>query len=402
MAKLIPALTLEAQIKRELRNHLKLIGYEKKNGALLLRKELEKASIREMHGHQRKSLLEKNSLFIKKSWNAYKKFFAEGWEIHPESINLEFEEVVTGTWQAELFKLASFTWSVPVSSGFGRRIRYLVWDRYAKKLMGIVAIGDPVFNLGARDRFVGWNANQRKAKLVCVMDCYVLGAVPPYNNLLCGKLIACCLRSWEIVDNFSAKYIEKAGVISGEHKRAQLVMLTTTSALGKSSLYNRLKIADKSYFSSVGFTLGWGHFHISSALFSKIREYLAYMGDKYASNNRFGQGPNWKLRAVRRALLLMGLEPTLLQHQVRREVFLCSLANNATDVLLGKAEEALYEDLQSVDQISQAAIARWVAPRAERCQNYRLWRRSDTWHLLEQRELIVSCKQLKEDKSSEC
>ena len=78
--------------------------------------------------------------------------------------------------------LASLTWSVPVSNGFGRRLRYLVWDESNGKLMGLIAIGDPVFNLAARDKLIGWTSKDRNSRLVNIMDAYVLGAIPPYNQ----------------------------------------------------------------------------------------------------------------------------------------------------------------------------------------------------------------------------
>jgi hypothetical protein len=46
-------------------------------------------------------------------------------------------------WESDLFRLASLTWAVPVSNGFGRTLRYLVWDEHNDKLIGLIAIGDP-------------------------------------------------------------------------------------------------------------------------------------------------------------------------------------------------------------------------------------------------------------------
>jgi hypothetical protein len=89
----------------------------------------------------------------------------------------------------------SLTWAVPVSHGFGRRLRYLVWDRHNGKLIGLMAIGDPVFNLSVRDKLIGWNSHARGERLVNIMDAYVLGAVPPYNMLLGGKLVAALIRT---------------------------------------------------------------------------------------------------------------------------------------------------------------------------------------------------------------
>jgi hypothetical protein len=57
-----------------------------------------------------------------------------------------------------------------VSAGFGRRLRYLVWDKGHNKLLGIIGLGDPVFNLKARDDVINWNVKDRGRHLVNVLD----------------------------------------------------------------------------------------------------------------------------------------------------------------------------------------------------------------------------------------
>ncbi len=147
------------------------------------------------------------------------------------------------------FRLASLTWSVPVSAGFARRLRYLVWDDNNQKLLGIIALGDPVFNLRVRDDPIGWTVKDRAKRLVNVLDAYVLGAVPPYNMLLGGKLVACLVRSKKVRDDFLEKYGKTRGIISKKKKKcAGLVMITTSSSLGRSSVYNRLKLSGRRYF----------------------------------------------------------------------------------------------------------------------------------------------------------
>ena len=62
-----------------------------------------------------------------------------------------------------------------------------MWDNHNGKLIGIIAIGDPVFNLSVRDNLIDWDAQARGKRLVNIMDAYVLGALPPYNALLGGN-----------------------------------------------------------------------------------------------------------------------------------------------------------------------------------------------------------------------
>ena len=67
----------------------------------------------------------------------------------------------------------------------------------------------------------------------------MLGALPPYSQLLGGKLVASLIKTREVVDAFTKRYNDSTGLISGQKKKARLVAVTTTSALGRSSVYNR-------------------------------------------------------------------------------------------------------------------------------------------------------------------
>jgi len=266
---------------------------------------------------------------------------------------------------------------VPVSEGFGRRIRFLVWDDSCNKLIGLIGLGDPVFNLRVRDELVGWNSATRKERLVNVMDAFVLGAIPPYNFLLGGKLVACLVRTREVLDEFSRRYTKTRGIISGRRKRASLALVTTSSALGRSSVYNRLVLGEKQFFRSIGYTGGWGHFHVPDALFDMMREYLQGQGHEYASNNRFGDGPNWKFRAIRHVLGLLNMNRDLLRHGVGREVFVAELASNAKQFLLGEDETPQYDSLPTVAEVAALAKSRWLEPRAIRRPEYLSWQAPD-------------------------
>jgi hypothetical protein len=116
----IVAFTPEAILKRKVRAHLRKIGFSKSDDGSLLPPSSSKETVRELHSDQRKAILRANRAFIKDAYPKLKHHFAEGKEIDPEKIAPELERVVAGTWQSNLFRLASLSWSVPVSSGFGR------------------------------------------------------------------------------------------------------------------------------------------------------------------------------------------------------------------------------------------------------------------------------------------
>ncbi|KAF0246873.1 MAG: hypothetical protein FD180_232 [Planctomycetota bacterium] len=374
---------LEASLRARLHRHLRNLGYSKLKDGTLQKPEISKESFRALHAQQRKARFDEEKVFVRNRLPELVGHFASGSEIRPEAIAPELELVASDSWQSDLFRLATLTWSVPVSQGYGRRMRFLVWDRSNSKLIGIIALGDPVFNLRVRDALIGWDVEARKERLVNIMDAYVLGAIPPYNALLGGKLVASLVRSLEVRNVFRTRYGLCRGIISKQEKNASLVMVTTSSALGRSAVYNRLVLDKVNYMESIGFTSGWGHFHIPDKLFSDMRSYLKRRRHAYSNNHQFGNGPNWRFRAVREVLSSIGVNPSLLLHGISREVFVSRLAKNAEAVLLGEAKRPNWSGLLSVDDVSEKAISRWIVPRAQRRPEFAQWNREMTRSLLE-------------------
>jgi hypothetical protein len=290
-------------------------------------------------------------------------------------MQLKLVRVRSDTKESDLFRFATLTWSVPVSAGFGRRLRYLVWDQGHDRLVGVIALGDPVFNLSVRDNLIGWTAHDRADRLVSMLDAYVLGAVPPYNMLLGGKAVACLIRSREVFEDFKRTYGNTVGIISGRRKRAELLAVTTTSSMGRSSVYNRLRLDGQPYMTSIGYTAGWGHFHIPDHLFDDIRRYLRAKKDPYAGNHQFGDGPNWRLRTIRKAFVDLNINESVLRHGIQREVFLCSFGPNALQILKTGKGKLDASGLMTVPEISNLARDRWLIPRAARRPEYRNWKR---------------------------
>lgn len=366
--------TREANLKRRLRRHLTSLGFEKTEEGELAPPGSGKDAVRSVHAAQREDRLAVNRQFLSERFPELARYFASGTDIDPKKISPTLERIKTGTWQGDLFRLAALTWSVPVSNGFGRRLRYLVWDKHNDKLMGIIAIGDPVFNLHVRDSLIDWTVNDRSERLVNIMDAYVLGALPPYNMLLGGKLMACLLRTRDIYDDFSRAYGGTTGIISKQEKKARLLAITTSSSMGRSSVYNRLKLGGVEYFKSIGYTGGWGHFHIPDDLFSDLRDYLRHIDHSYADENRFGQGPNWRLRTTRAALAALGFKEDMLRHGIQREVFLCLLANNAVKLLRSGEGRANLRSLLTAEEVASLALERWIVPRSERRPEFMDWK----------------------------
>lgn len=374
-------------LRRDILQHLEALGLPagdfQFNGA-------NKPTVRASHALQREQVFLRESAMLGDRAKLLFDRFAEGAEVDPARVQPTLVPVVAGSGEGDLFRLATLLWSVPVSRGYGRRMRFLVMDQQNDKLIGILALGDPVFNLRARDAWIGWSVEQRKRRLVDLMDAFILGAVPPYSQLLGGKLIASLIGSAEVGDAFREKYGGTTGIISGAAKDAQLVLVTVTSALGRSSLYNRLVLRDQPgdptskvlvHLDKIGATAGYGHFQLSDELFGRLRLLLRQRNHPYVSNHGYGQGPNWRMRVIRVGLEVLALDPDVLRHGIAREVYAMPLAENTRAYLAGRDPQPKL-DRPTIDTIAEAARQRWIIPRALRMPEYRTFKRSELPTLL--------------------
>ena len=338
--------------------------------------------IRRLHGAQRRERAIREKKVLEKYGEQIISYFAEGREVEPHKINPKLIPIAgSDTLEGRLFRVATLLWSVPVSRGYGRRMRYLVIDQQNSKLVGIIGLGDPVFNLKCRDEWISWNVEQRRERLSFVFDAYVLGAVPPYSLMLGAKLIGSLVAAEEIRVEFRERYAHKEGIISKRVKEPHLVLITTTSALGRSSVYNRLRLPGIVNFIKIGTTDGWGHFTVTDELFQQVRSVLKANGDPYFNNYGFGQGPSWRLRALRKACHILGIDANLLRHGIKREVYAIPLATNWREILLGRETIPEYHS-RNVSEIAMALLRRWVIPRSERTSDWSCWTRQNTWDAL--------------------
>lgn len=159
-----------------------------------------------------------------------------GDEIDPAAIRPVLRLVgKKGSPDARLWRWAALHWSVPTSLGYGRRLHYLVVDEgHGGALMGVLGLQDPVFALRSRDAWIGWSAERRALSLTDVMDAFVLGAVPPYRELLGAKLVGLLAMPSEVRADFGSRYAHRRTQIANRDPNAKLLAITTASALGRS------------------------------------------------------------------------------------------------------------------------------------------------------------------------
>lgn len=372
----------ERRLRARLLQLLRSQGFKIGDDNLVQQRNYQKEKVRRIHSVSREERLTLERPFVEKWLPRLSKYLASGSDVDPARID-PYPVVVDGSEEmAALFRLACLWWSVPVSRGFGRRFRVLVFDASNGKLFGLLGLTDPVFNLRVRDTWVGWDARQREERLVHVMDAYVLGAVPPYNSLLGAKLMALLSTSDFIRDVFRKRYRTSRSVIRKREFDGRLAMVTTTSALGRSSIYNRLRFRGEDVFQPVGFTEGYGHFHLANGTYEHLRAYLTSLGDKEVTRYKFGNGPNYRIRVVRTALEHLRLPPDLLRHGVRRGVYVAPLAQNSQAFLRGESERLIWRE-RPFSQMVGFWRERWLLPRASRDFTYRDFR-NEQWERITQ------------------
>ena len=339
---------------------------------------LSKEAIRELHIGSVVQQLTAAQPWIRRTWPKREHFFADGSDIYPKRISPILIEV-TEKWHYDVFRLARLTWSLPFTRGYGRRLRFLVMDQSTEKLIGVLGLQSPPLDFPARDRMLSYPDGYKVQMVNQTMDVFTLGAVPPYGRLLGGKLMAYAASSDEVRAAYQRKYDGSVTVLDKRTIPAELVALSTTSAFGRSSLYNRLAYYDpdtaeyRKIAVSLGYTKGYGSFHLSS-VYPQVKKYLETQG--ISTRGGYGVGPRIVWQTHFRALKALGLPGSALRHGIEREIFWFPLANNAVDYLNGEETTPNYYR-QPFEALADWWRNRWLLPRVERVDGWFLWDHSD-------------------------
>lgn len=356
-------------LRRLVLERLTALGFMHQGDTLLLPSD-DKTLVRQLHEPARHIELVRRQDWLKRYLSQFLPYFAHGSEIDPQRIHPMLVEVTTPI-QHDLFRVARLLWALPFSQGYGRRLRFLIMDEANGKLIGVLALQSPPIGFPARDRLFHYpQPRRRKEELVNqTMDIQTLGAVPPYNRLLGGKLVGLAAASNEIREAYHRKYSGRVTEMERSILPAHLVALTTTSAFGRSSIYNRLRYHDIHIAESIGYTEGYGSFHLME-LYPLFREFLEERG--ISTRGGFGTGPRRKWQTIRRALDIIGFKNDFLRNGVKREVFLFRLVDNLEFYMEGRTTEPKYRDLPFVD-LADYWRERWLLPRAQRVDGWANW-----------------------------
>ena len=321
----------------------------------------DKKVIRASMDIKRQEQIENNSAWLSTHAHLAPENLASGVDVLRSRIEPVVEVCETQE-QFDLFRVCRFYWSSPYSDYVGRRIKLLVRDSALpnRPLIGIAALGSSIVHIPERDAWIGWDIRARTENLVYTMDAYVLGALPPYNHLLGGKLVSYMLASNEVREIYSAKYKNKVTNIS-KRKANRLACIFTTSLYGKSSQYNRIKFDGRLLYVPIGRTKGYGTLHLTNETFYAMRELIN--ARNILVPNRFGDGPVWRMRVIRTACEMLRIDPDfLLRHSFQRNIYAIPLARNFRPFLQGVHTRLNYFDYP-MSSLVEFWRERWLSRR---------------------------------------
>lgn len=227
-----------------------------------------------------------------------------------------------------------------------------------------------------------------------IADLTVCGAVPPYNTLLGGKLVAMLATSPEVVREYRRRYHSLPSVIASSMagraivRPANLVFIGTTSLYGeRPNQYDRTSYPSDlvggpkgqhvkyQYLTSLNRTRtsGVGTFHFGRDTKAAIENYLtSTTNGRRRVNNVFGEGTSPKLRSLRDGLNALGIDSEeMLQHGLEKVVYGATLIANTSRYLLRLDEKPQYlfspnEGQASTTKIARYWFERWAASRMQR------------------------------------
>jgi len=305
--------------------------------------------------------------FLIDSFEKVKNYCRNGFEIIPEKISLELKEVQSGSFEEVLFKWWNLIWwSIPYQRPCGRQMRFLLWDITHDTPFGLISLQSPVLKMSVRDNYLGIPKDDLDIWVNKSMNAHRVGALPPYNELLGGKMVALTLSCNEIREAYRRKYKNYTTIIKGRKLEPELLFITTTSAFGKSSLYNRLRYNGEVVAQSLGYTQGSGTFHIPEDLYEELLEFLKSQGVDVARG--CGHGPSRKLKLISLGLKYLGLSKYE-YHGIKREFYLFPLVKNLKKVIQD-GEEPIWVD-RPFDKLVDYWKERWAIPRAERISEWK-------------------------------
>ena len=161
----------------------------------------------------------------------------------------------------KLFRsLLDETFSIGYTGAFGKRLRYILYDR--NNPMGLLELASPVMRMKLRDDFLGINNDNRPKKVNEGLSIHRCGAIPPYNQFYASRLMAGLALSKSVIIDclFKYNFIPQ--------------WFVTTGAFGRTPIYDRHRYKDQKASWFLGYSNGYGTISLSSDVIKKSMQYL--------------------------------------------------------------------------------------------------------------------------------
>lgn len=326
-----------------------------------------KDTFRKIHSERKLEKMRLHRRRLLENLKLVKEFSIDGKDVRPEDIELELKEVKPDSQEAELFFWWNLVWwSLPFEHPYGRQMRFLLWDKTRDAPFGLVGLQSPPLKMGIRDQYLGIGGKKLDYWINQSMYAQRVGALPPYNELLGAKMAALTLACSRLRKLYESKYDNMKTIISKRKIPAQLLFVSTTSAYGKSSVYERLKYYEEKICAFLGFTAGAGTFHLSEDMYEEILLFLKQKG--IGTKRGYGHGPSRKLKLIDMAFNRLGL-PNFTYHGIKRGFYLFPHVRNLSDVIHKNAKPKWYS--RNFGDLTEYWKMRWCLPRAERINSWR-------------------------------
>ena len=368
MFALAPSRTTKENLREEVILELQKQGYSLE-GDSFSSKERNGEQIRKLHSTARSHRIHQNLRFLESAMHVAGRYMLDSSELDPQKIQPKLVEVRSGSESATLFRWWNLAWwSLPCEQAYGRQMRFLVWDKYHNAPIGLIGLQSPILRWKVRDQYLGITKETRQYWVNQSMNAQRLGALPPYNKYLGGKLVSLIMASNDIRLKYHQKYTGQETLIKKRHLPANLLFITTTGAYGKSSVYNRLNINDSSVCKFIGYSQGSGSFHIPDTLYEGFVNYLKNQGMN--ADRGWGNGPSTKIQIITKSMRLLGFKNGSF-HGIRRAVYLFPFASNIIEVIHNRAEPT-WED-RTIKQLTNYWQERWASKRLGNYPQNRLY-----------------------------
>ena len=218
-------------------------------------------------------------------------------------------------------------------------------------------------------------ANRKRKIGSNMMEIVVCGSIPPYNELLGGKLVSMLACSPRVISDYTHKYENQISEIASRMKGEKVIRDSHLAYLGTTSLYavgssqyNRIKApledAQPLEYRRIGVTEGYGTVFFSKGTTSLFSSILEQQDGGKRINHVFGEGTSPRFRMISRGLASIGIRAeAFLRHYSPRIVYSIELAKNTKEFLMGYTDYVDYgydlEDQELVEQKTQELIEYW-------------------------------------------